>query len=228
MRRWPNPTTFVTTSTYRQNPKSAGRGPAPSGRKVSDETLALVAALPDEAIAIALPPARGSCWYGRVRPADPNYVGDADFAAGYSSRAEAITKTAAKVRADLAGHGRYAPHWDEYDARYRMYKAWVEAASRGALPDVGGLVREATSYSVELSVENARALFDSESPNKIRHQATLLETLGQLRGVDDIEYDGHFGPFIHFRILAENDTSQTHAEVRGIIQAYVEAARRRL
>lgn len=45
----------------------------------------------------------------------------------------------------------------------------------------------------------------------------LLEELEKL-GADNIEYDGHFGANVFYRLAAENDTEEKHAAIAACIQ----------
>jgi len=52
----------------------------------------------------------------------------------------------------------------------------------------------------------------------------LYEELDKLDGVNDTNYDGHFGPYIFLNIEVECDTPETHEQVIQIILRHLKDA----
>ena len=82
------------------------------------------------------------------------------------------------------------------------------------------LIRTRTTYAIEVPRDKAIALFDLEP-------VSLLDRLMKVDGVSEVNYDGHFGPFVYVTIDAEDDTPATHTVVRGVIQSCLSAIRGR-
>ena len=49
----------------------------------------------------------------------------------------------------------------------------------------------------------------------------LYTRLGNIRGVFDIDYDGHFGPHIYLSVEIENDGPETWHMIYGTIENYL-------
>ncbi len=91
--------------------------------------------LPDRILVRTIRPDRkdprsSGLWYAVIR-LEPNYPGEADFSTAARKERDAVRIAAAKIRDDLRGIGRYAPHWDAYDVEYRLLPLW-EAAAKAA------------------------------------------------------------------------------------------------
>jgi hypothetical protein len=82
------------------------------------------------------------------------------------------------------------------------------------------LIRTRTTYAVEVPRDKAIALFDLEP-------VSLLDRLMKVDGVSEVNYDGHFGPFVYVTIDADDDTPATHAAVRHLIQSCLDGIRGR-
>jgi hypothetical protein len=74
-----------------------------------------------------------------------------------------------------------------------------------------------TRYVVEVPRVQAHALFTMEEP-------TLLDRLGKVPGVSDVEYDGMLGPFVHLTIDDESDTPRKHEAIEGVIRGALKDA----
>jgi hypothetical protein len=90
-------------------------------------------------------------------------------------------------------------------------RSGVQAPARLGL----ALARSASSYSVGVPKSKAIALFDLEVDDEGHSVGDLL---GKIKGVSEVNYDGHFGPFVYMTIEADEDTPQTHAAVCEVIQ----------
>ncbi len=95
------------------------------------EHIDRVAALPDYAFCSKVRPYLDG-FQVSVDTGDKHWVSDPDFGGGWGKTVELAMKSLAdKVRADVRGDGKYAPHWDQYDIVYRLLKAWEERAIAG-------------------------------------------------------------------------------------------------
>lgn len=52
---------------------------------------------------------------------------------------------------------------------------------------------------------------------------TLSEDIDKLDGVDDADYNGHFGNYIYYRVETKHDTPETHKKIQELTQAYIDA-----
>ena len=68
-----------------------------------------------------------------------------------------------------------------------------------------------TSYRIEVSVEEALKLFYLEP-------VSLEASLKKIKGISQVEYDGHFGPYVYLTLDEENDTPKTHALICKLIE----------
>lgn len=84
-----------------------------------------------------------------------------------------------------------------------------------------------TNYSFTVSVEDFTTIddWDHEQPEYV---TTLGDRLDSIEGVDNAEYNGHFGSHIFFTLGAEEDNSATHDQIYKLITSYIEEARRNL
>jgi len=49
----------------------------------------------------------------------------------------------------------------------------------------------------------------------------LWETVGKVDGVENIDYDGHFGNYIYIEVDTEHDTKDTWKLIYDLINGYV-------
>lgn len=82
------------------------------------------------------------------------------------------------------------------------------------------------SYAIEIEEERFLDLLDSESyvtDNAALKSGsqTLCEKLGQLDGVDDVNYDGHFGSYIYLMIDDEDDTDDLKKKINDVIEEHL-------
>ena len=73
-------------------------------------------------------------------------------------------------------------------------------------------------YAVDVNTEQFSRLLKRE--DKCEGLA-LVEELGKLNGVSNIEYDGHFGSAIYFRIDCDVDSFSLQKKVVKIIQKHL-------
>jgi len=95
---------------------------------LSSEDARRLKALPDAAICNASQGGSHNLWYATVA-LDTRWPSDPDFLTTRKTKQAAIHDCAAKVRGDLHGEGKYAPHWSDYDVTYRLLPYWEQRRS---------------------------------------------------------------------------------------------------
>jgi len=81
--------------------------------------------------------------------------------------------------------------------------------------------KTATSYSIGLTTEQMLAIMDKDN-NEPSIVNCLNIRLGDIDGViDDVEYNGHFGPFIFVSIKDEYDNPETWEMIFQTINKYL-------
>lgn len=73
------------------------------------------------------------------------------------------------------------------------------------------------SYVVPVTVRQFTRI-EARDDRQLLARETLGELLDKLPGVRDIEYNGHFGSHIFFRVDAEDDTPSLHAKIVATIR----------
>lgn len=78
------------------------------------------------------------------------------------------------------------------------------------------------SYAIEIPKIDFDHLMKSDS---WKWNGTTLdeESFKHLPGVDTIEFNGHFGPFVYLNIVAEDDTSELREEILSIVSSAIES-----
>lgn len=77
-----------------------------------------------------------------------------------------------------------------------------------------------TVYSIEIGQARLQKIFDREDS---RAENDLLDNhLYKVDGVDNVQYDPHFGTFVNVTIAAEEDGQKKQQEIMGVIQDFVE------
>lgn len=84
-----------------------------------------------------------------------------------------------------------------------------------------------TSYAVYIDKDDFLSLMDSES--YVTEDAaykpgnkSLHEKLNEFPGVNNVEYDGHFGNYIFLSIDADEDDTCLHEDIYETIMAHIE------
>lgn len=85
------------------------------------------------------------------------------------------------------------------------------------------LERQSTRYSIEIPVEDFKALESRES-NSITK--TLAEAIEELPGTANVEYNGHFGNYVFLTIEMDWDIPETHRSIKKMIRQHITQARR--
>ena len=73
------------------------------------------------------------------------------------------------------------------------------------------------SYVVPVTARQFTRI-EARDDRQLLARETLGELLDKLPGVRDIEYNGHFGSHIFFRVDAEDDTPSLHAQIVATIR----------
>lgn len=73
-----------------------------------------------------------------------------------------------------------------------------------------------TDYAIEVGVERLLGIL-AEDKAEMSHSQTLGGRLEEIDGVDRVNYDGHFGPYVYLRVCVEDDNDETWAEIESII-----------
>lgn len=98
-----------------------------------DHERAEVGSLPDAALVITRQSEDGRRWYASLR--GRRWPSDADFATCRETREETIAACASKIRDDMRGVGKFAPHFDAYSLLYQFLPAWREAMTEGEVSE---------------------------------------------------------------------------------------------
>lgn len=87
------------------------------------------------------------------------------------------------------------------------------------------LVATATDYQVEISVDDMLALLKLEGFGSKSDVEPLFRKLNEIDGVDNADYDGHFGAQVFLSIEIESDTPETKAKIIQAIEQHLQIAR---
>ncbi len=88
---------------------------------------------------------------------------------------------------------------------------------------VGEMITSARLCTFEVTREYFTAITDKDHEVD-KWEDTLCYQLGQLDGVRDVDYDGHFGEFIYFTIDDIEDCERLRNEIRIMIHNYARGA----
>jgi hypothetical protein len=88
--------------------------------------------------------------------------------------------------------------------------------------------RTASTYAIAITPRQMLKMLATESDwaqdvDRNLYDDTLWGKLLEVTGVDDVEYSGHFGEFVHFKVEAEHDTPDTHKKVVEVILEHLSA-----
>ncbi len=76
------------------------------------------------------------------------------------------------------------------------------------------------SYSVEITEEQLQVVLDKDvEVDNIK--LMLFAQLEDIEGVDNVDYDGHFGPYIFVKMAFVDDTQQTRDKIEEIINNFI-------
>ena len=81
------------------------------------------------------------------------------------------------------------------------------------------LERTRTEYAVAVGVETFRVM--TNSPKERDGNAELYDQLNKIPGVSNIEYNGHFGPAIYFRLDFDEDKPKRRRQILATIDTYL-------
>ena len=76
----------------------------------------------------------------------------------------------------------------------------------------------AKAYCVDVSVNDMTRILELD--NRVDYGVQLHKQLERL-GCYQIEYDGHFGPTIHYTLSEEDNTDEVQANIANCISAFI-------
>ncbi len=76
-------------------------------------------------------------------------------------------------------------------------------------------------YAVEIPVDAMLRLLESERTGKLPLGVMLSEKLEEFDGVSNVDYDGHFGANVFYRVDSEDDTPELHESIYALIRKAV-------
>lgn len=99
---------------------------ARGGEPIPHELLRELLSMPDSALVeVEKSKNVSDVWYAKMRGG--SYMSDPDFGTAARSPQDAAKFCAEKIRADVMGIGKYAPHFGLYDLGYRLMPEWRKA-----------------------------------------------------------------------------------------------------
>ena len=79
--------------------------------------------------------------------------------------------------------------------------------------------RECVSRQYTIEVDLMKIMdSDDYHENQDNEDAVLYNVLSKLPGVDNVDYNGHFGPYVWVTIDARNDNAETWEAIEKLIQ----------
>lgn len=75
-----------------------------------------------------------------------------------------------------------------------------------------------TYYEIPISMQVFTAITKKDAENN--WDGTLSNQLDKIHGVHDTDYNGHFGLFIFLNVGSKEDTRETWAKIRKLIEEY--------
>jgi hypothetical protein len=82
----------------------------------------------------------------------------------------------------------------------------------------------AANFAIEVTVDDFLAIID-EDKKRLMTKGTLFDIIDRIPGVSDVEYNGHFGPCIFYKLDAERISEEGHAPILAAIAKYLSVAR---
>jgi len=80
--------------------------------------------------------------------------------------------------------------------------------------------KEAVSIKYAISLKDRVLLDIMHKDIDVEEGQGLWETIGEVDGVQDVDYDGHFGNYIYVEIDKEHDTKGTWKLIYDLINQY--------
>lgn len=79
----------------------------------------------------------------------------------------------------------------------------------------------AIGYCIDIPEKDFSKHLMGDERDSFGNRKPLYEKLGELDGVADVDYDGHFGPYVFLTIEKEHDTAETKRKIREIIKKHL-------
>lgn len=80
----------------------------------------------------------------------------------------------------------------------------------------------ATCYALETTIKDLVRIIKRDCKGGNENRKELHEILDSIDGVDQVEYNGHFGPYIFFRVSCDFDNDAVLAKVSDTVKNYLE------
>ena len=89
------------------------------------------------------------------------------------------------------------------------------------------LMRVRVEYMIEIDLEDFKKILDYDSHIDSEDLDTndLFSRLEDMKLMDYIEYNGHFGPGVFYRVEEEDDNADLHVQVMEVVKEYIEEAK---
>ena len=81
-------------------------------------------------------------------------------------------------------------------------------------------VRHAAEYSLKVSVDSMLYILRKDDTRSTGLYTKLMDVAGVL----EVDYNGHFGPFIFIKITAKHDAPETWKRIFAIVNSYLEGS----
>jgi hypothetical protein len=77
------------------------------------------------------------------------------------------------------------------------------------------------SYRLDLSLREMSEVLVRDEERRKMNKPTLFAQLVTYKAIWEVDYSGHYGPAVFYRVLREDDNTATHAKVRTIIRRFL-------
>jgi hypothetical protein len=83
--------------------------------------------------------------------------------------------------------------------------------------------RCSTNYCIPVELEDFKKLLKWEDESH-SSESRLYQLIDKVEGVDNCDYDGHFGSYIYYRVDVLSDTPGTHKKIINLIKETIDKA----
>lgn len=73
------------------------------------------------------------------------------------------------------------------------------------------------SYAVEMSKDDFRSIMDYDDESFEKDYPSLFDMLLKIEGIEEVEYDGHFGPYLYLDISADASIEAVKQRVNDVL-----------
>ena len=78
-----------------------------------------------------------------------------------------------------------------------------------------------TSYAIPVTIEEFQSIEEKDNQAEACEHC-LFKWLESIEGVSNIDYNGHFGPFIYLQIETPLDNDETKAFISQLLQDFID------